>query len=97
MPLSAELHKAVLFKRNQDQEYSQNLSTAYAHYPYYASSNQAIPLQYVPQVASRSCSPTSISQAKWPEKSEGSKRSGWENVEAWSLITAYREIDSPIV
>lgn len=66
-------------------------------YLYYASSNQAIPLQYVPQVASRSSSPTSISQARWPEKSDRSKRSGWENVEAWSLITAYREIDSPIV
>lgn len=97
MPLSAALHKGVLFKRNRDQEYSQNLLTAYAHYPYYASSNQAIPLQYVPQGASRSCSPTSISQAKSPEKSDRSKCSGWENVEARSLVTAYREINSPIV
>ncbi|CAH3029023.1 unnamed protein product [Porites evermanni] len=70
VPLSAALHKGVLFNRNRDQEYSKNLLTAYAHYPYYASNNQAIPLQYVPQVASCSCSTTSISQAKWPEKSD---------------------------
>ena len=37
-----------------------------AQYPYYTSSNQAIPLQ----VASRSCSLTSISHAESSEQSE---------------------------
>ena len=91
------MYNGYLFHRGREQE--RNPQPAYSPYPYYLTGNP-IPLQYVPQADSRSCSPipgcsepsAGIFQAETcGEKGEKSRRTSWEPAEIRSLIAAYRD------